>query len=187
MKKLKKLSLTDYRASAIGDITALAGLPLEELNLCNTKVTDLGPVKELPNLKSLSLQGLPISNIEALKGSKLISLNIAATKVTDIAALEGVPLTELYLFKTEVKDLTPLAGSPLKCLIAFDCPNLQDLKPLEECTELEALTIPAEHGDIEFLRKMPKLKHLTAEPRSEAWWLYQQSAEAFWKKVDAEK
>ena len=141
----------------------------------------------LPNLKSLSLQGLPISNIEALKGSKLISLNIAATKVTDIAALEGVPLTELYLFKTEVKDLTPLAGSPLKCLIAFDCPNLQDLKPLEECTELEALTIPAEHGDIEFLRKMPKLKHLTAEPRSEAWWLYQQSAEAFWKKVDAEK
>jgi hypothetical protein len=91
-----------------------------------------------------------------------------------------VPLTELHIFKTQVKDLAPLAGSPLKTLIAFECPNLQDLKPLEECKELEGVVLPANYGDIEFLRKMPKLKFLTAAPRSETWWLQQQAAAAFW-------
>ena len=65
--------------------------------------------------------------------------------------------------------------------------NLQDLKPLEECKELEGVVLPAKYGDIEFFRKMPKLKFLTAEPRSEPWWLAQQPAAAFWKKLDEGK
>jgi len=166
MKKLKSLQIADWNGSGFADITTLAGLPLEELNLCNTKVTDLGPVKNLPNLKSLTIQGLPISSLDGLKGTKLTTLNIAASKVAD---------------------LTPLAGSPLKYLIACNCPNLVDLKPLAECKDLEGLTLPAKRGDIEFLRKMPKLKFLTADQRTEDWFLVQQTAEAFWKKYDAEK
>ncbi len=128
----------------------------------------------------LAISLLILSDIGVLQGSKLSSLNLGATKVTDLSALKGVPLTELHIFKTQVKDLALLAGSPLKTLIAFECPNLKDLKPLEECKELEGVVLPANYGEIEFLRKMPKLKFLTAAPRSETWWLQQQAAAAFW-------
>ena len=58
---------------------------------------------------------------------------------------------------------------------------------MKDCKELEGVVLPANYGDIEFLRKMPNLKFLTAEPRSEPWWLQQQAAAAFWKKYDEEK
>ena len=66
-------------------------------------------------------------------------------------------------------------------------PTFAEHVPLEECKELEGVVLPAKYGDIEFFRKMPKLKFLTAEPRSEPWWLAQQPAAAFWKKLDEGK
>ena len=156
---------------------ALKSRPRPTPNL-NIKLTSRLSRRLFGTLLAISL--LILSDIGVLQGSKLSSLNLGATKVTDLSALKGVPLTELHIFKTQVKDLAPLAGSPLKTLIAFECPNLQDLKPLEKCKELEGVVLPANYGDIEFLRKMPKLKFLTAAPRAETWWLQQQAAAAFW-------
>ena len=72
-----------------------------------------------------------------------------------------MPLQTLHLDSTPVRDLSALAGLPLKELRLDGCTELRDLTPLAKCTDLEVLTLPRDHGEIDFLRNLPKLKKLS--------------------------
>ena len=78
-----------------------------EIDLSNTDVTDLSPLKGMP------LEGLYLD----------------FTKVTDLTTLEGMPLKVLYLSGTKVTDLTPLEGMPLEGLHLLGTPAADEPLP----------------------------------------------------------
>ena len=112
---LSNLEKLDLENTKVTDLTPLKGLPrLRDLELGGTKVTDLTPLKGLPNLAYLGLQNSGVTDLMPLKGMpKLKSLGLRDTKVPDLTPLKGLPkLYGLSLGNTQVTDLTPLKGLP---------------------------------------------------------------------------
>jgi Leucine-rich repeat (LRR) protein len=151
--------------TSVTDLTPLAGTPLKRLLLGNSKVTDLTPLSECAGLEELDLQFLPVTDLTPLTKLRLTSLDCGRTKITSIAPLRGRPLRILSLYATGVTDLSPLDG----------------------CTTLEEIILPAAPGDLSLLRKLPRLKRIStrlvgggsvaSHPA--------QTAEEFWKEYDA--
>ena len=99
------------------DITPLAGLrKLRDLDLRDTRVSDLGPLSALP----------------------LTRLVLRETSVSDLAPLGNAPLTSLDLRETPVQDLSPLGDCPLVTLWHDPELRLDDLV-LRRLTKLELL------------------------------------------------
>ncbi len=88
-------------------------------------------------------------------------LHLSSTKIHDLLPLNKMPLKTLHLDQTPITNLKPLAGLPIRELRLDGCEKLQDLTPLAQCTELEILILPRNHGNIDFLRNLPKLKKLS--------------------------
>jgi Leucine-rich repeat (LRR) protein len=91
----------------------------------------------------------------------LVHLYLSNTRVADLSPLKDMPLESLHLDRTAVADLKTLKGMPLRRLRLDGCSQLTDLSPLAHCQDLEVLILPTHHGDIEFLRKLPKLRQLS--------------------------
>ena len=144
----------------VDDLRPVAGMPLHELYLAYTAVKDLTPLAGRP-LQSLTIAFAPVSDLKPLTGMPLVYLHLSGTQTESLGPLKGMPLRALHLDRTPVADLKPLAGLPIKELRLDGCVKLRDLTPLSQCTNLEVLVLPREHGDIGFLRNLPKLKRLS--------------------------
>ena len=142
------------------DLRHVAGMPLHELYLAYTAVKDLTPLAGRP-LQSLTIAFAPVSDLKPLTGMPLVYLHLSGTQTESLVPLKGMPLRALHLDRTPVADLKPLAGLPIKELRLDGCVKLRDLTPLSQCTNLEVLVLPREHGDIGFLRNLPKRKRLS--------------------------
>src|SRR6185436_5852939 len=94
----------------------------------------------------------------------LRDLQLAFTDVRDLAPLRGAPLEILNLSETPVADLEPLRGMPLKRIVLDGCRNLTDLTPLCDCRELETIVLPPQPGNLNCLRKLPKLTRIGWRP-----------------------
>ena len=144
----------------VDDLRPVVGMPLHELYLAYTAVKDLTPLAGCP-LQSLTIAFAPVSDLKPLTGMPLLYLYLSGTQTESLGPLKEMPLRALHLDRTPVADLKPLAGLPIKELRLDGCVKLRDLSPLSQCTNLEVLVLPREHGDIEFLRNLPKLKRLS--------------------------
>ncbi|MDC0144352.1 protein kinase [Verrucomicrobia bacterium] len=144
----------------VDDLRPVVGMPLHELYLAYTAVKDLTPLAGCP-LQSLTIAFAPVSDLKPLTGMPLVYLYLSGTQTKSLGPLKEMPLRALHLDRTPVADLKPLAGLPIKELRLDGCVKLRDLSPLSQCTNLEVLVLPREHGDIEFLRNLPKLKRLS--------------------------
>jgi internalin A len=96
---LAGLPLTYFEARQcdhIKDLSPLAKLKLNYLNLAKTQVCDLSPIAGMP-LTALNLSECKeLSDLKPLKGLPLQSLNLSECKqVTDLSPLEGMNLQEL--------------------------------------------------------------------------------------------
>jgi hypothetical protein len=94
-------------------ITPLAGLPIEDLNLQNTGVTDLS----------------------ALRGMPLKVLNISRTQATDLSPVRDAPLEHLLMIRSKVARLPQFTSKTLKHVdlnhsIVADISGLRE-QPLE--------------------------------------------------------
>lgn len=96
-------------------------------------------MKQGGKIRAINLQNTNVTDLSPLKGLKLVSLDLLGTRVKDLSPLKGMPLKELYAEKTQVSDLTPLAGMPLTKLHLGETP-VRDLKPLAGMT-LEELNL----------------------------------------------
>jgi hypothetical protein len=104
-----------------------------------TNVTDLSPVRDLPDLRQLDARG-PHSDVKTqygrlvdlspLKGLTLHSLNVAHNPILDLSPLRGVQLGYIDIEHTQVVDLSPLEGMPLVGLNLYRLENLTDVRPL---------------------------------------------------------
>ena len=155
------------------DLWPLVGLPLRELSVSVTNVTDLTPLSQmkLTSLEVVSCHNL--SDLSPLSNLPLESLYCGGyTQVTDLTPLKGLPLKNLDISYTGVTDLSPLTGSQLTYL---NCAltRVTNLEPIRNMP-LETLVFPYEATRPALLvRSMKTLKYINNV-----------SAAEFWKSVD---
>lgn len=99
-------------------------------------VSDLSPLKALPDLKSLYLWNVSgVTDLEVLKGMHLTGLTLGGhdiqNPVTSLEPLRGMPLVGLRLYRCQIQDLEPLRGMPLELISLDHCTKVHDLTPLE--------------------------------------------------------
>jgi Leucine-rich repeat (LRR) protein len=89
---LKGITMNELRIfdNPVEDISALAGMQLRELLLIRTAVTDIEPLREMHNLRTLSVANSRVSDLSPLAGKRLQSLSISDTQVTDLSPLAGM-------------------------------------------------------------------------------------------------
>lgn len=127
--KLRKLALQG--GYVVSTIEPLRDMPLEELKLDYSPISDLSPLEGKP-LRELFLWSWAGSDLSPLKGMPLKQLNIGGSdNVSDLSPLAGAPLEFLCVNISKVRDLSPLRGSPLKQLSCSNC-LVEDLSPLAD-------------------------------------------------------
>ncbi len=195
-------------STRVKDLAPLSGMPLEDLRLSNTPVADLSPLRRMP-LKTLRLSRCPnLGDLSPLAGAPLEELNLLGTPVSDLSPLTGAPLRVLHAGVTLVSDLRPLRGMnleafscggrtvpltdigvlrgmPLRSVSFISAATLVDLRPLEDCRELEELMLPPNATDLGFLRHLPKLKYIVRRTAGEG--DRTQTAAEFWAEYDRER
>lgn len=176
LKNLKTLTLIDNR---IQDVTPLKNLTrLQELNLRNNEITNLEDInlaalKDLPELKVLSLRHnvvrhedssqTRISDVSVLKDfHQLESLELRDNHINDITPLQN--LTQLKVLDISQNPLKEGDISPLRELVGLLHLNIRetgvnDLSPLENMIYLEYLNIHSNH-EITCLKPVGTLKNL---------------------------
>ncbi len=151
------------------DISALKGLPIQNLRLADTLVSDLAPLAGMP-LETLDMNRTPLTSLAPLKNlSSLIFLNLDTTMVTD---------------------LSPLAGSKLQTLILAHCEWLSSLAPIAQIPTLRTLSLPIRARNMDPLRNLKNLASISYDVRYNGEGQLvgkNQSARDFWKMVDLEK
>lgn len=148
----------DFTGSRIADLSPLAGIPLNALDLRGQPISDLKPLKGMP-LTLLGMEDTPVADLSPLKGMRLTKLYLSNTPVSDVRPLAGMPLSELMLVGTRLKDLTPLKGSPVQTLWLNNTP-VNNIAPLAGC-RLVSLTLEGTKvADLKPLSKMTSLKRL---------------------------
>lgn len=115
---------------ALTNLAPLAGLPLTQLNLAGSQVSDISPLKDMP-LEYLNLSGCKVSDLKPLAGSPLKKLNLDQCPVESLQDINGLQLNELSLWKTEVGDLNPLRRMPLTYLNLVST-YVGDLNPIAD-------------------------------------------------------
>jgi serine/threonine protein kinase len=112
-----KIKLTLIDAPELKRPDVLTGLPIEELNLQNTGITDLSFMRGMPLVK-LNISETSVHSLVALAGCPLKELNLKKTPVTDVSPVMRLPLKTLYLGSAKVSPLNFINDMPyLKSLI----------------------------------------------------------------------
>jgi len=134
-----------------------AGIPYSPV------AAELGGLRQLPELRALSIASTPIADLTPLAGlTALQSLDCQVTRVGDLTPLAGLTaLRSLDCSHTRVGDLTPLAG--LTALQTLSCIGTQvgDLTPLAGLTALQSLECGSTQiGDLTPLAGLTALRSL---------------------------
>jgi hypothetical protein len=116
------------RMKGLHDITPLAGLPIVELNISGSLVSDLRILVGMP-LRVLRISGTKVDDLRHLAGMQLTELEINSTLVADLRPLRGMPLQVLHLAWSRVTDLSPLRGMPLT-KVDLTWTGVEDVSPL---------------------------------------------------------
>jgi len=163
----------DLGGTPTSNLSHLQGAPLEYLNVANTAVRDLTPLRGMP-LRQLDLSGSRVSSLAGLEGTKLHSISLSFTQVRDLrslkhakltsfvairvpldnlSALSGMPLEYVDLRGTRVTDLSPLINDRLRSVQVESSP-IRDLSPLRQA-RLDTLWLGNfEHADLNTLKGM---------------------------------
>ena len=112
---------------------------LRAIHLWKAQVADFSPIAGCAGLEIFDASDTALSDLSVLKGLKLRTLMIARTPVADIAAVAGMPLEQVHLAGTKVTDISPL----------LKCPTLANV------------VLPLGARDVESLRSLPKLAHIS--------------------------
>ena len=101
----------------------------------------------------LRLTGLPIADLEPLRGLPIEAVDLDHTRVTDLASLHGMRLRWLRLGNKRAFDLSPLAGMPLEFIDLTEVDA--DLSPLRGCPLKTVMMTNSKITDLSPLRDCP--------------------------------
>lgn len=139
-----------------GQVTEFTFLP----NDGRIPVSDLTPLKALPDLKSLYLWNVSgVASLDVLKGLHLKSLVLGGHEiqnpVSSLEPLRDMPLNHLRLYQCAIHDLEPLRGMPLEMLALDHCAQVRDLAPLEGMPLTDVSIGNTAIRNLEVFRDMP--------------------------------
>jgi hypothetical protein len=139
-KNLKSLNLSQ---TGINDLWPIRNLSeLTELNLSHTGIGDLAPLKYLSKMIRLNLNGTGVNDISVVQRmQKLQSVDLGGTSISDVNALSGLSeITSLNFQATGVSDLTPIQGLSQLAELNISGSNVQDLSSIKSLKNLSVLT-----------------------------------------------
>ena len=149
----------------IEDLDAFQGLPLVRLSLKRNRITDIGGISEMKNLKYLYLDQNDVSDLTPLSSCKnLQELSIDETLVEDLSPIEELPITYLFVTNTPVRTVDGIDRmANLRDFFISYIPE-DEAKSLGQLHELEMLGIFSSNIDEDFIRDnlndMPHLNNI---------------------------
>jgi Leucine-rich repeat (LRR) protein len=140
MAGLKRL---DLNGAAVDSLADLETARLTELELARTRVTNLGPLKEMTSLRKLGLNQTRVADLAPLARLQgLEELYAAQTAVASLAPLAGLPaLTVLDVNKTAVADVKALAGASRLRDLNLAQTRVRSLAPIRSLRSLAFLDL----------------------------------------------
>ena len=114
--RLRSINLRKH----VKDISSLAGMPVSELNLTDTEVSDLSVLKSMPHVQVLHLGDIPVRDLSVLAGRRLRSLTLGQAGQFDdesLAKMSGLETLVLSsMLEEEGFDLRRLRSVPVRNL-----------------------------------------------------------------------
>lgn len=164
-------NLTDLEIcnQKIRDITPLRNLPIQKLYLSDNLITDLEVLHEMPDLEELCIQGNPADNLDVLgECMKLRHLRISDMAVKDIEFLRKLKLFELGMEHLIVKegDLSPLKTQHTLGTLYISDVGEDEAEIIRGLYNLENLSLGRnqEIQDLKYLGGMKNLIFLSVAP-----------------------
>jgi Leucine-rich repeat (LRR) protein/tRNA A-37 threonylcarbamoyl transferase component Bud32 len=111
---LERLRHLDLSGTDIDDLSPLAGLELEHLDLSRTAVSELGVTAGMTGLRILDCSQSAVRDLSPLAGDQLEELRIAHTAVSELGPLSGFSLRRIDLTASAVREVEPLRGMALE-------------------------------------------------------------------------
>ncbi|HEY1065438.1 MAG TPA: hypothetical protein VGE52_04990, partial [Pirellulales bacterium] len=136
-----------------------------EFEITTDQVTDVSPIRALPELQKLALRGSnwsagALADLAPLRSLRIVDLDVFSNKIVDLSPVASLPLRRLNCAGNPVTSLEPLRGMKLRDLDAQQCPELKSIAPLAGMP-LAALNLSATKvSDIAPLRGMTTLTDL---------------------------
>ena len=101
------------------------------------RITDLGPLAGLTNMRRIWARGNLISDLSPLAGLTLDHLQISGNPVSDLSPLAGqVWLATFYAEDTQISDLSPLAGLTRLRILDLQDNYISDISSLTRANDL---------------------------------------------------
>lgn len=121
-----------------GELTREDFLRVEELDIHESGISDITPLKAMSNLTYLSANGNRIVDLSPLSGlTRLARLLLVNNGITDITPLAGLKnLTNLNLDGNAISDFSPLSGLTGLTWLSLEGTGLSDLTPLSGLVNL---------------------------------------------------
>ncbi|MDL2293938.1 sigma-70 family RNA polymerase sigma factor [Ruminococcaceae bacterium OttesenSCG-928-D13] len=157
--------LNEIFCGPLFDISVLSGKPLEHLALWGgiqvdsldfvtefanleyfsireSEIVDVGPLQQLPKLKTLALSGLPLIDLTPLRNMEsLEALSLRDMAITDLSPLTNLNLKHLFILDLQVADISPLSSLSNLLQIALGNTPVSDLSPLSSLSNLKLVRI----------------------------------------------
>jgi internalin A len=155
-------TVLDLRNSSVSDLEPIKELKqLRTLDLGNTPVSNLSPIKELKQLVTLVLYGTLVRNLEPIKELKqLKKLYLGGTQVSDLNPIQELKqLTTLDIGVTPVSDLQPIKGLKQLTTLNLWGTQVSGLQPIKQLKQLTTLDLS--YTRVSDLTPIKELKHLT--------------------------
>ena len=142
------------------DVSPLRGMELKELNLNNTSVADLSPLREMRTLNKLGIGQTKVTSLAEIAGLQLNTLYLKGCALSDLSPLRGMPLETLELYGSRVTDISPLKGLPIKDL-DLSLTGISDFSPVAQLPQLEQCKLQRNRiRDLTVFTELKKLKTL---------------------------
>ncbi|HAN22017.1 MAG: hypothetical protein A2Y15_01190 [Clostridiales bacterium GWF2_36_10] len=157
-----QLNLTD-----VDDLSPLAYCKkLEYLVIVGlTPATDISVLSQLPNIETLFIYNMKISDTTPLKSLKnLNDLRLINTGIKDIEFIFHLDNLETALLcENKITDLSPVANHPNLKSLDVSNNRIKDISTLEGCSNLQWLCIENnEITDISVISKLPSIRAIVA-------------------------
>jgi internalin A len=170
---LEKTDITD------DSLAALTDMPLKILYLGSTEVTNISPLSGLP-LRQLNLLDAPVESIQGIEEMPLQTLWVPGTNVSDLSPLKGKQLQSVDIARSKVTSLAPLAGMTTLQRLNMEAIEVTDLTPLEGLPLTRLIFNPAKiEKGLDMVRNMPSLQEVGLDFESKM------PPAQFWTKYDA--
>ncbi len=147
---------------AVSDLTPCKVLPVNNLVIRDTQVSDLSFTTNMP-LELVSIENSPIDSLSALPRQRLTMIHLNNVfHLTDLSPLAGMPLTLCSIsYCKNITNISALANMPITYLNLRETP-VTDLTPLKNCFELSLLNISDTNvKDLTPLSRLSNLRRLT--------------------------